>query len=117
MTLFQQWAKGNPGASLRAFRDFCPNAEIYGADFDSRILFQENGIQTFYVDQTETDSLEEISKKIGNNFDLMIDDGLHSPNANLHSLKFLPLLKVGGYAVIEDVNFSLLICGKLLALS
>ena len=33
--------KGHPGASLRAFRDFCPNAEIYGADFDSRILFQE----------------------------------------------------------------------------
>ena len=29
-----------------------------------------------------------ISNKIGDNFDLMIDDGLHSPNANLHSLKF-----------------------------
>ena len=43
--------------------------------------------------------------QIGGNFDLMIDDGLHSPNANLHSLKFfLPRLKVGGYAVIEDVN-------------
>ena len=98
--------KGHPGASLRAFRDFCPNAEIYGADFDSRILFQEKGIKTFYVDQTEPNTLEAIRKKIGNNFDLMIDDGLHSPNANLHSLKFfLPLLKVGGYAVIEDVNF------------
>jgi hypothetical protein len=35
----------------------------------------------------------------------MIDDGLHSLNANLHSLKFfLSRLRIGGYAVIEDIN-------------
>ena len=98
--------KGFPGASLRAFRDYNQNALIYGADFDSRILFQEKRIKTFFVDQTEPNSFEGLSQKIGDNFDLMIDDGLHSPNANLHSLNFFfPLLKVGGYAIIEDVNF------------
>jgi hypothetical protein len=29
---------GRPGASLRAFRDFLPNAKIFGADINTRIL-------------------------------------------------------------------------------
>ena len=37
---------GKPGASLRAFRDFCPNAIIYGADIDQSILFKEERIKT-----------------------------------------------------------------------
>lgn len=42
-------------------------------------------------------------------FDLMIDDGLHSPHANLHSLEFfLPKLKIGGFAVIEDIGVQVL---------
>jgi hypothetical protein len=32
---------GKPGASLRAFRDFCPNAQLFGADIDHRRLFEE----------------------------------------------------------------------------
>ena len=43
---------GHPGASLRAFRDYCANASIFGADIDSGILFQETRIQTFSIDQT-----------------------------------------------------------------
>jgi hypothetical protein len=97
--------KGKPGASLRAFRDYVNSALIYGADFDKRILFNENRIKTFFVDQTSPKTFDDLSKKIGNNFDLMIDDGLHSPSPNLHSLNFfLSRLKVGGYAVIEDIN-------------
>ena len=95
---------GSPGASLRAFRDFYPNASIYGADFDKRILFEEERIKTFFVDQTEPATFKDLDKKIPNDFDLMIDDGLHSPSANLHSLKFfLSKIRVGGYAIIEDI--------------
>jgi cephalosporin hydroxylase len=95
---------GRPGASLRAFRDYLSDASVFGADFDRRVLFEEERIKTYFVDQTDPDTFEELGNQIGGNFDLMIDDGLHSPNANLHSLKFfLPRLKVGGYAVIEDV--------------
>jgi hypothetical protein len=97
-------ANGSPGASLRAFRDYCPNAEVYGADFDQRVLFSEERIRTFFVDQTEPETFLPIGQTIGGDFDLMIDDGLHAPNANLHSLFFfLPRLKAGGYAVIEDI--------------
>lgn len=96
---------GMPGASLRAFRDFTANAKIFGADFDNRILFTEERIETYFVDQTNMDTFTELSQNIGSDFDLMIDDGLHSPNANLHSLHFfLENIKVGGFAVIEDIN-------------
>jgi hypothetical protein len=96
---------GKPGASLRAFKDCYLSAEIYGADFDSRILFEEERIKTFFIDQTRVETFEKISEDIGDNFDLMIDDGLHSPNANLHSLNFfIHKLKIGGYAVIEDIH-------------
>jgi len=96
---------GRPGASLRAFRDFSTKAKIYGADFDERVLFDENRIKTFFVDQTSESTLIHLGKQVGKDFDLMIDDGLHSPNANLHSLYFfMSHLRIGGYAVIEDIN-------------
>ena len=96
---------GKPGASLRAFRDFTANAKVFGADFDSRILFTEDRIETYFVDQTNIHTFTELSQNVGNDFDLMIDDGLHSPNANLHSLHFfLQNIKVGGFAVVEDIN-------------
>lgn len=96
---------GKPGASLRAFRDFCPNANIYGADVDKRILFEEERIKTFFVDQTNPKTFDPILNVLPKNFDLVIDDGLHSPNANLASLEFgLKIVKVGGSVVIEDIG-------------
>ena len=98
-------SKGKPGASLRAFRDACNSAQIIGADFDKRILFSEDRISSFFVDQTDLNTFNQLNNKIGENYDLMIDDGLHAPNANLNSLKFfLNKIKIGGYAVIEDIN-------------
>ena len=55
--------EGKPGASLRAFRDFCINAEVIGADIDKRILFKEDRIKTFYVDQTNNSSLDNFKDK------------------------------------------------------
>ena len=96
---------GIPGASLRAFRDFCPKAKIYGADIDSRILFNEERIETFYVDQLSTESLQKLASNVGSNFDLVIDDGLHSPDANVNTLLFgLSVVKTNGWVVIEDIG-------------
>jgi len=96
---------GIPGASLRAFRDFLVNSMIHGADIDRAILIQEDRIQTHYLDQTHLDSFHQLGEKIGEDFDIMIDDGLHALNANLHSLAFfLPRLKPLGWAIIEDVD-------------
>ncbi len=97
--------EGKPGASLRAFRDFLPNAQIYGADVDRDILFSEDRITTYFVDQTDINSFDALGAALPADFDLIIDDGLHSPNANLATLAFgLGRLRVGGSIVIEDIR-------------
>lgn len=97
---------GKPGASLRAFRDWAVNAEIYGADVDERILFTEDRISTFWVDQTSEISLSKLAAQLhGKRFDLIIDDGLHFPHANFNTIKsLLPLLSPTGVMVIEDIR-------------
>ena len=96
---------GKPGASLKAFRDFFKNAKIYGADIDKNILFKDLRIKTSYADQTSQASMRKLFKKFGNNFDLIIDDGMHSPLANLNLiLSSIEYLKKGGCLVIEDIN-------------
>ena len=102
-------SRGKPGASVRAFRDFFPKAKIYGADIDKKILFKDKGINTYYVDQTNLKSLKSLYKKIGSNFDLIIDDGLHAPYANINVIiSSLNYLKKDGYLVIEDIPFKTL---------
>lgn len=104
---------GKPGASLRAFRDFCVNAEIYGADIDKRILFSEERITTFYVDQTDSNTFLQLKNILPKSFDLVIDDGLHSPNANIATLEFgLQIIKKDGWVIIEDIRFESLCIWK-----
>jgi len=98
---------GKPLASLRAWRDYFPNANVYGADIDKEILKNEDKIKTYYVDQTSIVSISELFKNIGIvNFDIIIDDGLHEYNANIclfeNSFKFL---NKQGYYIIEDVFY------------
>jgi hypothetical protein len=99
--------QGKPLASLRAWKDYFANANVYGADIDKEILKNEDRIKTFYVDQTNPISISDLYKNIGNiNFDIIIDDGLHEYNANIclfeNSFKYLS--KQGIY-IIEDVFF------------
>jgi SAM-dependent methyltransferase len=101
--------EGRPGASIRAFRDFLPNAQIYGADIDKRILFEETRIKTYFVDQTNLQSLDDLGNRIDEELDLIIDDGLHSPHANVAVVSFaLDKVKSGGWLIIEDIAESAL---------
>jgi hypothetical protein len=94
---------GSPGAAERAFRDWAPRANVYGADIDESILFTEDRIQTFFVDQTKPETFKELAAKLPP-LDLVIDDGLHFPLANLNTINFaLPLLKEDGAVVVEDI--------------
>ena len=98
---------GKPLASLRAWRDFFINANIYGADVDKGILKNENRIKTFYVDQTNPDTIKSMFEKIGvEKFDIILEDGLHEYNANIcffeNSIKHLA---DDGIYIIEDVYY------------
>lgn len=96
---------GMPGASLRGWRTFFPKSFVYGADIDQRILFTEERIKTFYVDQLKPNTIKEMWAKIGSQqFDLIIDDGLHTYEANTTFLEHsFARLKPGGLYIIEDI--------------
>lgn len=99
---------GSPGASLRMWREFFPNAQIYGADIDREILFEEPRIKTYYVDQRSASSILKMWQEIGkDNFDVLIDDGLHTFEAGttLFENSYRMLRKEGVY-IIEDVSAS-----------
>ena len=100
--------KGKPGASLRMWRDYFNNAQIYGADIDKSILFKEERINTFYVDQLNEASIKNMVKEMKIEkefFDLIIDDGLHTFDAGRSLLEvMIPYLKDGGNYIIEDVG-------------
>lgn len=97
-------ALGRPGASLRAFAEFLPAARVFGADVDREILFQTPQIKTFFVDQTDLESFVALDAAIEGEVNMIIDDGLHSPNANIAVLDFaLRRLAPGGWVIIEDI--------------
>ena len=98
---------GKPLASLRAWRDYFKNANIYGADIDKNILKNEERIKTFYVDQTDPTTIKEMFRDIGiSKFDIILEDGLHEYNANIcffeNSIKYLAS---DGTYIIEDVYY------------
>jgi hypothetical protein len=100
--------KGVPGASLRGWREFFPNAIIYGADIDKSVLIREERIESYYVDQTSelsVMSLWESSALKDLKFDLMVDDSLHKADPNFNFLiNSYHKLNVGGVYIIEDVH-------------
>jgi hypothetical protein len=99
-----------PGASIKAWRDFFPNANIYAIDIDETVLFTEERIFTTKVDQSSTDSIRSYLNSINNvNFDLIIDDGSHLIDHQIISIhEFSKRLNDKGIYIIEDVNLKYL---------
>lgn len=97
---------GQPGASLRAWRDYFPQATIYGLDIDERILFTEDRIRTAAVDQTDRRKTQKFfDGSTLNDVDIIIDDGLHTFEAGVAFFEAaFPYLAVDGIYVIEDVQ-------------
>jgi len=100
---------GRPGASLYGWSEFFPNSEIFGADIDTDILFNTDKIKTFYCDQTNTKIIKQMwdESLLQDNFDIIIDDGLHKFNANVCFFEnSIHKLKPNGYFIIEDIIHS-----------
>lgn len=100
----------SPGASLRAWRDYFPNAFIHGVDIGEDCLIEEERIKTFIFSSTRHDKcLEHLFEY---KYDIIIDDGDHQGLSQLLTFKnLIPLLKENGYYFIEDVGG----CGGYLA--
>lgn len=99
---------GKPGASLRGWKEYFINSNIYGADIDSSILFEEDRILTFFVDQTKKETIDELwsSPRLSSiEFDIIIDDGLHEFHANKKFFEnSIQKLKKSGVFIIEDIS-------------
>lgn len=98
---------GTPGASLHGWKEFFYNSEIFGADIDNNILFECDKIKTYYCDQTNKDVIKNMWNEptLKDNFDIIIEDGLHTFNANVCFFEnSIHKLKSNGYFIIEDIN-------------
>ena len=100
-------ANGRPGASLYGWQEFFQNSYIFGADIDNDILFNTDKIKTFYCDQTNPESIKKMWNEpvLQDNFDIIIEDGLHKFNANVCFFEnSIHKLKLNGYFIIEDIT-------------
>lgn len=98
------------GASLKAWRDFFPNATVYGLDIDTSVLFEDDRIKCYSVDQSQETSLKETTYKIFqehaiNSFDVIVDDGSHILEHMLLSLNIMSkFLSNDGIYIVEDIK-------------
>lgn len=100
--------KEKMGTSLHAWAHFFPNGFVYGGDIVKSKLFNEDRIMTFYVDQGNEKSIQEMfsNEKLKDiSFDIIVEDGLHEFEYNLTFLiNSIHKLKKGGIFIIEDLN-------------
>jgi hypothetical protein len=92
------------GASLFVWRDYFPNAEIYGIDNDGRFIFNDqHRIHTAQCDAYDHDSLMRVIEGFGVQYDMIVDDAVHDPEPQAFLLNRLgPLLVPGGRYFVEE---------------
>ena len=93
------------GESLRMWRTYFPNAQIFGIDIHDKSCHNERRIKTFKGSQVDDDFLDSVVKEIGQ-IDIVIDDGSHVNDHVLHTFKFLFHRINCKWYVIEDVQTS-----------
>lgn len=95
------------GPSLRMWKEFFPNANIYGLDNNPTCKqHEEDRIKITIgsqVDETVLKSLVDES----DGFDVVLDDGSHINSLTIKSAKYLlPHVKSNGFYIIEDLKTS-----------
>lgn len=98
---------GIPGASIFGWCEYFPNANVFGADIDTGCLFSTDKIRTFYCDQNNPKIVRQMwdNKYLDFKFDIIIEDGLHTFDANITFFEnSIHKLKRHGIYIIEDIN-------------
>ena len=98
--------EGRGGASLRAWQDFFPQAQIIGLDIEDKSFVDGGRIRSYQGSQADPELLHRINREAGP-FLIIVDDGSHRPEHVRASFEVLfPLLLDGGIYVIEDTQTS-----------
>jgi hypothetical protein len=91
------------GASVKMWREYFPQARIYGLDVNECAYLDDERTRTFVADQGNVEDLTGFVEAVPA-FDVVIDDGSHRPDHQQISLDFLfPRLSAGGLYFIEDL--------------
>jgi hypothetical protein len=95
------------GDSLRAWKQYFPNAQLYGIDIVDKKALEQDRIKTFQGSQDDPAFLERVIAEIGKP-DIIIDDGSHRNQHVIATFKLLyPQLEdEGGIYIVEDTHFS-----------
>ena len=91
-------------ASMRAWRDYFPNADIYGINNDARFIYKDDRIETARCDAYDEQQLAETIKSWRTPlFDFIRDNAVHDPLPQLHLCRMLwSVLAPGGVYAIEE---------------
>ena len=95
------WTDYKPGASLRMWAEYFPEAQIYAMDRNRNILINEGRIHSQWFEQSDVLTY----RCFNNQFDIIIDDGSHELMDQLTARSyFVPLsLANGGIYITEDL--------------
>jgi hypothetical protein len=95
-----------PGASIQMWTEYFSNLEFIGFDINSNCKEYEKGnVKIFIGDQSVTEDLNQCVNKYGGDYDIIIDDGLHTHFHHIKSFESLyPHLKENGLYIIEDLH-------------
>lgn len=95
------------GGSLRLWKRYFLTARIFGIDIKKENKFEEERIEVFTGNQSDTKFLREVMHTMMNEADIIIDDGSHFSEDQKISFEFLfPYLNPGGLYIIEDLFLS-----------
>ena len=99
-----KWKPRHPLPSLKMWKEFFPQAFIYGMDL-KEIEFIEENVFLMQGDQRKTDDLIDFADFFGQEADLILDDGSHDPYDQIMTFQILQdYVKQGGIYIIEDLN-------------
>jgi glycosyltransferase involved in cell wall biosynthesis len=95
--------KGQIEPNTKTWRDFFPNALIYGTTTDKKYLFTDKNIQTFILDISNKKDIKSLTSIIGTDIDLVIDNSSKHIHHQMFLFKHLmPLLRKNTTYIVEN---------------
>lgn len=94
------------GQSLRMWKRYFRNSQIYAFDIYNKLALQENRVKILQGSQIDLDFLSDLTQKTPT-LDIIIDDGSHINEHVITTFRYLfPKLKSKGIYIVEDTQTS-----------
>jgi hypothetical protein len=91
--------------SVKLWHGYFPNAHVHGVDISDFSAYTDENFTFHRADCGDPDALDRVAR-LAPRCDVVIDDGSHaSYHQQLTMLKLFPLVKPGGFYIIEDLDW------------